>query len=63
VAHLICAIREAEGLTDVHILFDGGIYERGVDDKLTEFEVHGGYSGKEEPDGGAIRMTGAKVSV
>jgi hypothetical protein len=41
-AHLTCAIREAEGLRDVHILFDEEIHERGVDVKLTQFEVHGG---------------------
>jgi hypothetical protein len=43
-----CAICEAKGLTDVHILFDGAIQERGIDVNLTEFEVHDGCNGKEE---------------
>jgi hypothetical protein len=25
VAHLMCAISKAEGLSDVHVLFDGGV--------------------------------------
>jgi hypothetical protein len=50
VARLKYSIHEAEGLTDVHILFDGGIEERGIDVKFAEFKVYGGCNGKEEPE-------------
>jgi hypothetical protein len=50
VAHLQNAIHEAKELTDVHIRFDGSIHERGINVRLTGFEVHGGCNGKEKPE-------------
>jgi hypothetical protein len=47
VEHFRRAIRGPEGLADVNIVFDGSIEERGVNVKLTEFEVHGGCNGEE----------------
>jgi hypothetical protein len=46
--HCRRAIREVEGLADVHVLFDWGVEERSVDVQLTQFKVAGGRDGKKE---------------
>jgi hypothetical protein len=48
VTHFGRAIKEAEGLADVHVLFDGGVEGRSVDVELTQFKVAGGRDGEEE---------------
>jgi hypothetical protein len=42
VTHFGRAIREADGLADVHVLLDGGVEEHSVDVELTQFKVAGG---------------------
>jgi hypothetical protein len=44
--HFKRAINEAEGLADVHVLLHGGVEERSVYVKLTQFKVAGGRDGK-----------------
>jgi hypothetical protein len=63
VAHFRSAIREAEILANVNILFDLGIKERNVDVKLTEFEVHGGRNDDKEPEASHADNRGEVLSV
>jgi hypothetical protein len=48
VTHFRRAIREAERLANVHVLFDGSVNESNVDVELTQFKVAGGRDGEGE---------------
>jgi hypothetical protein len=61
--HLRRAIREAEGVADVHILLDGGVEERSVDIKLTQLKVAGGRDGEEEAKAGHADDSGERFRI
>jgi hypothetical protein len=52
VAHFGRAIKETEGLADVHVFLNGGVEERNVDVELTQLKVAGGRDGEEETKAG-----------
>jgi hypothetical protein len=56
------AIKEAEGLADVHVLFDGGVEERSVDVELTLSRSRAAAMATKRRRL-AMRMTGENVSV
>jgi hypothetical protein len=63
VAHFGCTIREAGGLANVNILFDGGMEERSVDVNMTDFELHSGRNGEKEPKASPADDQGEGLSV
>jgi hypothetical protein len=62
-AHFRLAIREAEGLADIHVLFNGGVDQRSIDNKLTQFKLTGGRDGEEEAKAGHADDWGERLRV
>jgi hypothetical protein len=61
--HVRRAISEAEGLADVHVLFNWGVEERSFVDKLVQFKVAGGRDGKVEAKAGYADDKGERFRV